>query len=78
MYVVYETFDELSARAKRAMYNYSVTEIHKTMESMSRRIYWIIGCESERTKYWSFNKYKNTSTRIAYFSRRFEATLSNT
>lgn len=49
--IVYETFDEFSARVKRTMYNYSVAEIDKTIKSMSHRIDLVIGCKGERTKY---------------------------
>ena len=46
-----ETFDEFSARVKRTMYKFPLTEIDKTIESMSHRVNLVIRCKGERIKY---------------------------
>ena len=46
-----ETFDEFTARVKRTMYNFSVAEIDKCIESMNHRLNLVIRSKGERIKY---------------------------
>ena len=45
-----ETFDEFPVRVKRTMYNFSVGEIDKCIESMNHRLDLVIRSKGERIK----------------------------